>query len=149
MAPLDVPVLSRIAPVIAPDAADREFGVEIEMDPEPEVALVPLTNVTDPPPVPPPPPPPAMVTLPPVVELTPLDITIFPPESPTELPTIILMEPARPLAVDPDSSDTDPVPPPATDVPVLNKIEPETPEDTTFAVVMRTDPLPELVLLPL
>ena len=149
MAPLDVPVLSRIAPVIAPDAADREFGVEIEMDPEPEVALVPLTNVTDPPPVPPPPPPPAMVTLPPVVELRPLDMTMSPPENPTELPTIILMEPARPLAVDPDSSDTDPVPPPATDVPVLNKIEPETPEDTTFAVVMRTDPLPELVLLPL
>ena len=148
MAPLDVPVLSRIAPVIAPDAADREFGVEIEMDPEPEVALVPLTNVTDPPP-PVPPPPPAMVTLPPVVELRPLDMTMSPPENPTELPTIILMEPARPLAVDPDSSDTDPVPPPATDVPVLNKIEPETPEDTTFAVVMRTDPLPELVLLPL
>ena len=142
-------MLSRIAPVIAPDAADREFGVEIEMDPEPEVALVPLTNVTDPPPVPPPPPPPAMVTLPPVVELRPLDMTMSPPENPTELPTIILMEPARPLAVDPDSSDTDPVPPPATDVPVLNKIEPETPEDTTFAVVMRTDPLPELVLLPL
>jgi hypothetical protein len=142
-------VLSRIAPVIAPDETDREFGVEIEMDPEPEVALVPLTNVTDPPPVPPPPPPPAMVTLPPVVELRPLDMTMSPPEIPTELPTIILMEPARPLAVDPDSSDTDPVPPPATDVPVLNKIEPETPEDTTFAVVMRTDPLPELVLLPL
>ena len=142
-------MLSRIAPVIAPDAADREFGVEIEMDPEPEVALVPLTNVTDPPPVPPPPPPPAMVTLPPVVELRPLDMTMSPPGNPTELPTIILMEPARPPAVDPDSSDTDPVPPPATDVPVLSKIEPETPEDTTFAVVMRTDPLPELVLLPL
>jgi len=140
-------VLSRIAPVITDDAASA-FGVEIEMDPEPEVALVPLTNVTDPPP-PVPPPPPAMVTLPPVVELRPLDMTIFPPANPTELPTIILMEPARPLAVEPDSSDTDPVPPPATDVPVLNKIEPDTPEDTTFAVVMRTDPLPELVLLPL
>ena len=148
MAPLDVPVLSRIAPVIAPDAADREFGVEIEMDPEPEVALVPLTNVTDPPPVPPPPPPPAMVTLPPVVELRPLDMTMSPPENPAELPTIILMEPARPLVAEPDSSDADPVLP-TFEVPVLNKIEPETPEDTTFAVVMRTDPLPELVLLPL
>jgi len=139
-------VLSRIAPVITDDAASA-FGVEIEMDPEPEVALVPLTNVTDPPP-PVPPPPPAMVTLPPVVELRPLDMTMSPPENPTELPTIILMEPARPLAAEPDSSDTDPVLP-TFEVPVLNKIEPETPEDTTFAVVMRTDPLPELVLLPL
>jgi len=139
-------VLSRIAPVITDDAASA-FGVEIEMDPEPEVALVPLTNVTDPPP-PVPPPPPAMVTLPPVVELRPLDMTIFPPANPTELPTIILMEPARPLVAEPDSSDTDPVLP-TFEVPVLNKIEPETPEDTTFAVVMRTDPLPELVLLPL
>jgi hypothetical protein len=147
LVPLDVPVLSRIAPVLADDVASA-FGVEIEMEPEPDVALVPLTNVTDPPPVPPPPPPPAMVTLPPVVELTPLDITIFPPESPTELPTIILMEPARPLVAEPDSRDTDPVLP-TFEVPVLNKIEPETPEDTTFAVVMRTDPLPELVLLPL
>ena len=139
-------MLSRIAPVIADDAASA-FGVEIEMDPEPEVALVPLTNVTDPPP-PVPPPPPAMVTLPPVVELRPLDITMSPPENPAELPTIILMEPARPLVAEPDSSDTDPVSP-TFEVPVLNKIEPETPEDTTFAVVMRTDPLPELVLLPL
>ena len=146
MVPLDVPVLSRIAPVITDDATSA-FGVEIEMDPEPEVALVPLTNVTDPPP-PVPPPPPAMVTLPPVVELRPLDITMSPPETPEELPTIILMEPARPLAAEPDSSDTDPVLP-CFEVPVLNKIEPETPEDTTFAVVMRTDPLPELVLLPL
>ena len=63
------------------------------------------------------------------------------------MPTNTLIDPPRPLVVDPDCNTIDPELP-LTDVPVLNTIDPDTPSDSTSADDRLTEPLPLLVLAP-
>jgi hypothetical protein len=133
LAPFDTPVLKVTAPVgITADAATA-FAVHILMEPEPALVLVPDCTTIDPPALPPPA---TTLTAPPP------DMRISPPPKPTELPTTMLTDPARPLAEVPETTATDPVFP-SCEEPVLRSTRPDTPLDTTLAVVMVTDPLPE------
>jgi hypothetical protein len=135
LAPFDTPVLKVTAPVGIPADAATAFAVHILMEPEPALVLVPDCTTIDPPALPPP----AMrLTAP-----APADTNKGPPEAVTELPTTMLMDPARPLAEVPETTATDPVFP-SCEEPVLRRIDPDgTPDCTALAEEIDTDPLPE------
>jgi hypothetical protein len=143
-----LPVLKETAPTTPPEATE---AVIRSTDPEPEPVLRPLTSATDPPKPWPPDEPAEKSTAPPsraAVFEFPADRNSMPASPDRDCPTTTLTDPAVPLVALPLSTISQPELP-FTEVPEDRSTLPDTPAEVTLALVMTTEPEPELTPVPL